>query len=121
MKGFRKGLSILLVFALVITSMVAFSAKTTEAKVKSIKVAKKVTVVEGKSKTVKVKVKTTKKTSKKFTAKSSNKKIATVKVKKGKVVIKGKKAGKATILLSQKLTRRKRKKLKLQFKVQISL
>ena len=82
MKGFRKGLSILLVFALVITSMVAFSAKTTEAKVKSIKVAKKVTVVEGKSKTVKVKVKTTKKTSKKFTAKSSNKKIATVKVKK---------------------------------------
>lgn len=112
MKGFRKGLSILLVFALVITSMVAFSAKTTEAKVKSIKVAKKVTVVEGKSKTVKVKVKTTKKTSKKFTAKSSNKKIATVKVKKGKVVIKGKKAGKATITIKSKANKKKKKKIK---------
>lgn len=116
MKKFKKVVSILLVFALVFTSMVAFNAKTTEAKVKSIKVAKKVTVEVGKSKTVKVKVKATGKTSKKFTAKSSNKKVATVKVKKGKVVITGKKAGTAKVTVKSKANKKKKKTIKVTVK-----
>ena len=59
MKNFKKTLSILLVFALVFTSMISFTAKTTDAKVKSIKVAKKVTIVVGQKQTFKVKIKTT--------------------------------------------------------------
>ena len=66
MKAFKKALAVLMVFAMVITTMTAFNATSASAKVKSIKVAKKVTVSVGKTKTVKVKVKTTGKTSKKF-------------------------------------------------------
>ena len=117
MKRFKKVISILLVFALVFTSMITFNAKTTEAKVKSIKVAsKKVTLIEGQSKNVKVKVKVTKKTSKKFTAKSSNKKVATVKVKKGKVVITGKKAGTAKVTVKSKANKKKKKTIKVTVK-----
>lgn len=117
MKGLKKTLSILLVFALVFTSMITFTAKTTEAKVKSIKVAKKATVYVGKTKKLKVKVKVKgKKTSKKFTAKSSKKKIATVKVKKGKIIIKGKKPGKCKITVRSKANKKKKKVIKVTVK-----
>ncbi len=112
MKAFKKALAVLMVFAMVITTMTAFDVTSASAKVKSIKVAKKVTVSVGKTKTVKVKVKTTGKTSKKFTVKVSKKKIVKVTKKKGKIKIKGLKAGKVKITIKSKANKKKKKTIK---------
>ena len=116
MKNFKKTLSILLVFALVFTSMISFTAKTTDAKVKSIKVAKKATIVVGQKQTFKVKIKTTGKTSKKFTVKASKKKIVKVKKKSKKIVVTGLKPGKVTLTIKSKANKKKKKKIKITVK-----
>ncbi|MBR3173601.1 MAG: Ig-like domain-containing protein [Eubacterium sp.] len=112
MKAFKKALAVLMVFAMVITTMTAFDVTSASAKVKSIKVAKKVTVSVGKTATVKVKVKTTGKTSKKFTVKVSKKKIVKVTKKKGKIKIKGLKAGTVKITIKSKANKKKKKTIK---------
>ena len=111
MKNFKKVISVLLVFALVFTSMITFTAKTTDAKVKSIKVAKKATIVVGQKKTFKVKIKTTKKTSKKFTVKASKKNIVKVKKKGKKITVTGLNPGKVTLTVKSKANKKKKKKI----------
>ena len=109
MKAFKKGLAVLMVLAMAITSMVAFDVTTTSAKVKSVKATKKVTVDVGKTKTVKVTVKTTGKTSKAFTVKASKKGIVKVTKKKGQIKIKGLKAGKVKLTIKSKANKKKKK------------
>lgn len=115
----KKVVSVLLVLALVFTSVnlsdinTYAATKNTKKYVKTLKVSKrKVTMNVGKTKKIKVTIKTKGKVSKKFTAKSSNKKIAKVTIKKSTIVIKGKKAGKAKITIKTKAKNKKGKKIK---------
>ena len=70
----------------------------------------------GKSKTVKVKIKTTKKASKKFTTKVSKKGIVKITKKSGKIVIKGLKAGTTKITVKSKANKKKKKTIKVTVK-----
>ena len=115
MKAFKKALAVLLTLAMVFTTMATFDV-TTDAKIKSIKVAKKVTVTVGKTATVKVKVKATGKTSKKFTVKASKKKIVKTKIKKGKLQIKGLKAGTVKLTVKAKANKKVKKTIKVTVK-----
>ncbi len=88
--------------------------------VKSLKVAKSVSVSVGKSKTVKVKVKAVKKASTKIKATSNKKSVATVKVKGKKITITGKKAGKAVVTVKTVAKGKKGKALSKKIKVTVS-
>lgn len=112
MKLLNKALAALMVFAMVMSTMIAFDVTPASAKVKSVKATKKVSVNVGKTKTVKVKVKTTGKTSKKFTVKASKKKIVKVTIKKNKIKIKGLKAGTVKLTVKSKANKKKKTTIK---------
>ncbi len=115
-----------LVFALCASMVVGSSVSLvsgTEAQaakkafVKSVKVAKKVTLKKGEKKSVKVKVKAKGKANTKFSVKVKNKKIVNVKAKKSAIVFKGKKVGSTKVVLTTKGTNSKKKKIKKTIKV----
>ena len=114
MKALRKVFATVLVLALVMTSMAAFDATDVLAKgkVKSISVTKKVNLKVGQSKTVKVKIKTKGKASKKFTTKVSKKGIVKITKKSGKIVIKALKVGTTKITVKSKANKKKKKTIK---------
>ena len=114
MKALKKVLATTLALALVMTSMAAFDATDVLAKgkVKSISVTKKVDLKVGQSKTVKVKIKTKGKASKKFTTKVSKKGIVKVTKKSGKIVIKALKVGTTKITVKSKANKKKKKTIK---------
>lgn len=89
--------------------------------VKSLSVQKNVTVTEGESRTVKVKVKANKKTAKKLNVKVKNTRIAKVKYNnnKGILTVKGINAGTTKVTLTTKAKNKKGKKLKKIMTIQV--
>ena len=124
MKKSRRAMAILLAFMLIL-GMTCNDTFVSNAKgkkyVKSVKVAKSVTVNAKKSKTVKVTVKVANKASKAMTVKVKNKKIAkaSYNAKKGKLTIKGLKKGKTTVTLTTKAKNKKGKKIKKVVKITV--
>ncbi len=119
----KKTTAVTLAALVALTTLFSFSFTADAAKkyVKSVKVAKKsVSIAKGKSKNVKVTVKVSGKTSKKFTVKSSKKSVATAKVKGSKVKITAKNAGSAKITVTTKAKGKKGKKLSAKIKVTVT-
>ena len=110
----RKLLSVVLVVALVATSVVFMpSSAYAKGKVKSIKVSKtKMSLQVGKSDSAKVTIKVKKKASKAFKVKTSNAKVATAKKKGKKVIVTGVGAGTAKITVTSKANKKKKKVIK---------
>lgn len=114
-KSMKKILSLVLAVIMVVGILAipsqsqAASKKAKQYVTKITAAKKKVTLTVGKSATVKVTVKGTKKVSKKYTAASSKKKVATVKVTKKGVKITAKKAGKTVITIKTKAKNKKKK------------
>ena len=120
----KRALAMLLVFALVFSY--GFNANTITAEAASAKYVTKVTVAKKKltvqakkSATVKVTIKGSKGVSKAYTVKSNKPAIASVKKTSKGVKITGKKAGKATIVITTKAKTKKNKQLKAKIAVTV--
>lgn len=121
MKKLCKKLSLILVFAIIISGIQPFNVLAATRKyVKSLTVSKRtLTISVGKSKSLSYKVNVKGKASKKITAKASNTKIK-VTVNKGKIKVFGKKQGNSEIIISTKGKNQKGKKIKKSIKVKIT-
>lgn len=120
MKKVLKRLSLILVFAMIISGIQPSNVLAASKKyVKSLSVSKKtLTIRVGKSKSLSYKVKVNGKASKKITVKTSNSNVK-VAVKKGKINILAKKTGNSKITISTKAKNKKGKKIKKTIKVRI--
>ena len=100
-----------LLVVMISTLMVGFSCEQIYAKgkVKKIVTAKKVNLLIGQKKTVKVKIKTLGKVSKKFTVKASKKGIVKVKKKSKSIVVRGLKEGTTKLTVKSKANKKKKK------------